>query len=378
MRVLLWAGAYAPAVGGVETIVQGLGESLVRRGDAVAVFAPSGSEAESHAEQAGVEVHWLPFQATLASRDPARIQLLGSVVSDRAETFAPDLIHAHGLHPSLYFLLRSARSLGVPLVVTLHGWSEVPLGPEAIVARILHLARRVTGVSGYTVASLLARLPDLAPKTVRIYNGCVDREPPPRPLRASPPHLVCLGRLVELKGFDCVVRALPAVLRRWPEARLTLVGEGPERSPLERLAAELGVSDRVELLGYVSEADKIVVLDDASVVVSPSRPFDPRRSWSGEGLNLASVEAALRARPVVATRGHGLEEAVVDGRTGLLVESGDQVALERALARVIEDETWARALGAAARRRALDVFDWDRQVQRYRSLYAEVLEEQQP
>jgi glycosyltransferase involved in cell wall biosynthesis len=168
---------------------------------------------------------------------------------------------------------------------------------------------------------------------------------------------------VRQKGFDVAIAAFARLRDRFPHARLTVAGDGPERQALERLAIELGARDRTEFLGMVPPPRVSEVLDAATVVLMPSR---------FEGLPLVAIEAALAARTVVATPVGGLQEIVVDRETGRLVPADDPAALADAVAELLDQPDQVAGLGARARQRALDRFGLTACVQRYDALYQQL------
>jgi glycosyltransferase involved in cell wall biosynthesis len=153
--------------------------------------------------------------------------------------------------------------------------------------------------------------------------------------------VVGLGRLVPIKGFDLLVRALPAVVEQIPSARVLLVGEGAERPRLEALARSLGVAERLGMLGGVF--DVTTRLAAADVLAVPSR---------NEGMGRVIVEAMALGIPVVATAVGGTPDVVTDGESGRLVLPEDVVALAAALVELGRDETLRDKLGEAAQARA--------------------------
>jgi glycosyltransferase involved in cell wall biosynthesis len=177
------------------------------------------------------------------------------------------------------------------------------------------------------------------------------------------PRLVFAGRLVPEKGLGLLIDSLPALLERAPAATLTVAGDGPLRRDLETRVRGLGLESCVTFVGEQQPHEVTALIDGAMAVVVPSRV---------EGFGLVALEAALRGRPVVATRAGGLPEVVRDGATGLLVAPGDAGALASAVARLIGDPALAARLGAAARVHARATFDWDRHVGLYEELYARV------
>jgi glycosyltransferase involved in cell wall biosynthesis len=172
--------------------------------------------------------------------------------------------------------------------------------------------------------------------------------------------IVGVGRLVHLKGFDLLIRAvarLPAELG----ARLLILGEGPARADLERLVAELGVGDRVELTGAL--LNPWAVMGRAHVVAVPSR---------SEAFPTVIGEAMALARPVVAARcSPGVDAYLEGGRSGILVPPDDVDALAAALTSVLSDDALRNRLAEEGRRR-VEAFDFPDTVARYEQLMLEV------
>jgi glycosyltransferase involved in cell wall biosynthesis len=169
------------------------------------------------------------------------------------------------------------------------------------------------------------------------------------PESRAEPVVVFLGRLRRYKGAQHPIAAFPRVLKAVPGARLSIVGDGPYRRDLERLARSLGVSERVSFHGAVSQREKVALLNRAQVAVNTS----PKEGWG-----LTAVEANACGLPVVASRSPGLVESVRDGETGILVTHGDHRALADALVRLLTDRETRLRLAAGAIRWAR-TFDWE-------------------
>jgi glycogen(starch) synthase len=165
------------------------------------------------------------------------------------------------------------------------------------------------------------------------------------------------------KGFDLMLRAFARLTGRYPAARLTIAGDGPERDALKGCAADLGISQRVDFLGWTPPQAVPTLINAATIVVIPSRT---------ETLGLVAIQAAQMARPVAAVQVGGLAEVVVHGETGILAGPEDSRALAEAIIMLLERPEQARQMGRAARERALDVFAWERHVDAYQALYRRV------
>ncbi|WP_454049324.1 glycosyltransferase [Cellulomonas sp. Marseille-Q8402] len=294
-----------------------------------------------------------------------------------ARTAPPDVVHAHFWMSGLA-ALQAARPLEVPVVQTFHALGSVkhryqgaadtsPPGrvrAESVVARRADL---VIATCSDEVAEL-ERLGLPAARTRVVPCGVdVARFTPARG-SGTGRRLVAIGRLVERKGVDTVVRALAEV----PGADLRVAGgpprdrlaDDPEARRLLEVAREAGVGDRVRLLGGVRHEDVPALLRSADVVVATP--------WY-EPFGIVPVEAAACGVPVVGSAVGGLLDTVQDGVTGTLVPARDPAALAAALRVLLDDDGLRAAYGRAARRAAVDRYAWDRVAARTVAVYATLL-----
>ena len=167
--------------------------------------------------------------------------------------------------------------------------------------------------------------------------------------KAARPTLLFVGRLRRYKGLDWVLRAMPRLLERVPEARLEVVGDGPWQPELVRQAAARGVAHAVEFLGFLPPAEKVRRMRAAWALLQPS----PKEGWG-----LTVVEAGACGTAVIAADSPGLRDSVRPGETGLLVPSNDDAALADACARVLSDAALRTRLAEAGVRWAAR-FRWD-------------------
>jgi len=170
-----------------------------------------------------------------------------------------------------------------------------------------------------------------------------------------------VGSLVYRKGVHVLLQAFKKLVDKGLRARLDIIGNGPERSPLEQTAHRLGISSCVVFHG---EQQNIVgFLQEASVFVLPS---------FAEGLPNVLLEAMACALPVVATRVGGNIDIIEDGQNGMLVDCNDPEQLSRALQAVSEDRDLAKKLGAAARKTVASRFSIEQVADQYCNLYEEL------
>ena len=179
---------------------------------------------------------------------------------------------------------------------------------------------------------------------------------PPDPPReeVSPPVLLAVGRLVEKKGFDTLIRAAGTLQDNGAQFRLRIAGDGPLWSALQRLTNELGLTEAVRFLGPLTEAELEQQYAQATAFVLPCQiGTDGNR----DGLPNTLLEAMARGLPVVSTTLESVREAIADGEHGLLVAPGDAAALADALAQLLGDPDERRRLGGAARARVAADYD---------------------
>ncbi|MCF6283579.1 MAG: glycosyltransferase family 4 protein [Candidatus Hydrogenedentes bacterium] len=186
--------------------------------------------------------------------------------------------------------------------------------------------------------------------------------------KASRPTILYLGRLKHYKGVDHIIKVLPALRERIPAVHLNIAGTGDARPHLERLAAQLGVTENISFLGFVSEADKLRLYQEAWLTCLPSYK---------EGFGLTIPEAALCGTPTVGYDVPGLCDAIEDQETGLLVPYGDLDALTEALRTLLSDDAVRQPMGHAAQTRYKD-FTWERAAEQMEAWLTGFIEEESP
>jgi glycosyltransferase involved in cell wall biosynthesis len=258
----------------------------------------------------------------------------------------PAILHTHLVHADAYGLLAGTAARVPVRFSTKHGFNEFREAPyfglaDRAVASLAHvhiaisrgLARYLEDVEGFDGESF------------EIVHYGIDPNGEPKPYVDGERRLLCVGRLIPIKGHIVLLRAFAAAKVELPDLQLDIAGGGPLEPALKALVRELGITDSVTFLGHVSPIQ--AAIERAAVVVVPSM---------GEGFGMVALEAMERARPVIAAAIGGLGELVRDGETGLLVTPGEAEPLRAAIVRLAGDLDLARQMGDAGRRRALAGF----------------------
>ncbi len=321
-------------------------------------------------EDAGIRVHRLNarWRVDLA----ALLRLVGLV---RAGSY--HILHSHLFRADVYGCLAAIRLGGerLHLVSTRHNDDRFFLHPLIGTLHYLISARQdmIIAISDHVARFTIARGVRDVRRVRRVYHGLEPEDAAgAQRARARVRHELGVGadvylvgnvgRLAPQKGQRHLVRAMPLLLEQVPRAHLAIVGAGDLEGFFRELAQELGVADRVHVLG--ARRDVAAIMQAIDVFAMPS-------IWEGFGIVL--LEAMAAGRPIVASRVATIPEVVVDGETGLLVPPGDPVALADALAALALDAERASALGSAGRERLQRCFSIEKMVGDTEGLYEELL-----
>ncbi|HEY7718822.1 MAG TPA: glycosyltransferase [Pedococcus sp.] len=280
-------------------------------------------------------------------------------------------VHAHFAHdPALVGLLTS-RLTGLGFTFTAHARDLLQIPASSLVARARH-ARAVVTCCEANADYIRATVPPESLPALEVVHHGVDlgRFAPRPPVAADDaagrPLITTVGRLVAKKGFDDLLRALALLAGRGAGFTCRVYGDGPLRDELTRLRDDLGLGDRVELVGARSGDEVVAALGRTDVFALTPRVTD---DGDRDGIPNVLVEAMACALPVVTTDVGGVPELVDDGANGLVVPSGSPERVADALAALLASAELRRRLGAAARRRVEDDYDVDAAAGRLRALY---------
>jgi len=266
------------------------------------------------------------------------------------------VVHAHWVLPQGLLAVLGRR---IPVLCTAHGGDL--FGLQSILSGwlkrwTLRHVSRLTVVSRALAEEALRN--GIEPERVLVAPMGVDLQGtfiPGDPAEQDVPTLLFVGRLVAKKGVATLIEALPAIRQRHPDARLRVVGDGPERERLEDLARHLEIANAVDFVGAIANRDLPEIFRAAEVVVFPSVIAE---DGDREGFGLVAVEALGCACAVVGSDLPAMQEYLRDGETGLVTRAGDANALAGAVSDLLDDPTLRQRLGEAGRRYVVERYDW--------------------
>lgn len=313
-------------------------EGLNARNYVTELVSPENSELGKRAHARGVTIHSV-------SRHFARISAAFKI-SELTRTGRYDIVHANEAHAVTAAWLAKAHRR-VPFVISRR--VGYPIRNGSLALSRYQAAARILPISGW-VAERLAASGIPAEKMTVVYEGVeiprLRSAEVRREARAfwgitdDSPLLGCVGVLLPDKGQDLLIRALGDVRTEFPQAKLLLAGDGPDKSRLKQLAKKLGISDAVIFAGFVKAMDPVYAALD--VFLFPSR---------FEGLGTSLLSAMSHAVPSIAFHCCAFGEIIEDQNSGFLVELGDETSLKNATAALLRDPSRAKQIGQAARTR---------------------------
>lgn len=349
-RILYWTARFWPHIGGVEVLGLHLIPALQARGMQVQVVTShSGTPLPDDDRSNGIPLRRYHFLTSLARRDVPGMMQARRGLAELKRTFRPDLVHLHLSGPESLFHWQTENAHPAPTLVTVHAIPNELQAQDSLLAHTLRRAAWVTTVSAVMLERLRELVPEIRERSSVIYNGIAPPAEPIAPLPTDPPVFLCLGRLVDWKGFDVAIAAFAGLLRAFPRARLIVAGDGPARAGLEAQVKALGIEPAVAFRGWVPPEQVVHCINESSAVVIPSR--------RDENLPIVALQAAQMARPVIASNVSGLPEIVHHLETGILVAPDRPEALAAAMGDLARDAEWARRLGLANRASAARRFN---------------------
>ncbi len=291
----------------------------------------------------------------------------------RSERF--DLIHAHWLIPQGFVAALSLLMTGkkIPLLCTSHGGDLFALkgkGLQRLKRWVINKSAALTVVSKAMRKTVVAM--GIDPDKVEVIPMGVDLKSlftPDPCVQRKTDELLFVGRLVEKKGVQFLLEAMPAVLKKHPSIRLILAGSGPMEEELRQQAQRLQISDRVAFLGMVSQTKLPDLYRTATLAIFP---FVVAKSGDQEGFGLVQVEAMGCECPIIAGDLPAIHDIITHEENGMIVESGNAQALADAIIRMLADPDLCAKLAGEGRRRVVQKFDWEIVAEKYAGEYKKI------
>lgn len=371
MKILIITGTYAPETGGIAELLQGFAKGLIEHGNQVRILAGVPGAARFSSSSTPVTEFDLRPRGYLQ-----RISACRSAFLRLAKETTFDRVIASSWSPFAVGLPATVNGRRLPVDILCHGMDLLEASKSfryrVLMKRTLRRAARIIANSRYTrelARSLGAPEDNLLVLPPGVDSSEFSAGEPDRALLSryqipsQAPVIISLGRLIQRKGFDLVIRALPQVLRVHPCAIHLIVGDGPDRERLLALARNLGVANNVRYAGPVPVSERCAHYRLASVFVMPNRLV--QEAGDVEGFGIVFLEAACCELPAIGGKSGGVSDAIEDGVTGYLIDPARSEDCAQKIITLISNQDLRGRLGRAARMRACTHFSWPAITARY-------------
>ncbi|SNY90480.1 phosphatidylinositol alpha-1,6-mannosyltransferase [Cohaesibacter sp. ES.047] len=343
--ILITAQAFPPRTGGIQNLLAGTAESIARAGYEVLVLADDGKDARTWAKGANLpyKVEWFSGPRPIRRWRKARRVMQLAKDNSIEGLFADTWKSLELLRPPFPF----------PIVTWAHG-NEFPnvSGKAERIKAALSKADHIVFNSQETKDRAKAFTPETVPSSIvnppifEAVEPMAEDEGRVEAIWGShSPRLLSTCRLIDWKGLDQAIAAMPAILLDHPQAKLAIAGIGNDLDRLQALVKNLDVEDHVEFLGWIEDSTKTALYRSADLFLQPGRQIVEER----EGYGITYVEAALQGLPAISGDAGGAPEAIVDGKSGLVVDATVTGNVSEAVLTVLGDKTRHKDMRVAAK-----------------------------
>ncbi len=279
----------------------------------------------------------------------------------------PDLVFCNTIRNVITAVV--VKLMGYPVIIHIHEKNLDGAAGKLFACLMDRFASRVIFICNYARDTFVRRAKGLQAKSTVIYNGydgsaAIENESLPAGGGLGDfPVMVTIAKLAEHKRVGDLISAMSILIHDFPRARLHIIGEGPLFHDLAGQVRTAGLEERVSFVGYVKDVS--VYLRTADVFLAP---------FANEGCNMATIEAMVYGRPVIAAASGGLLEIVDQGQTGFFYPVGNVDLLTELVSNVCRSDELRRELGSAGRSRAAALFSQERQMGMIEALLAETIQ----
>jgi len=326
----------------------------------------------------GIKVYRLDVKS---KHDPKHYFQLKKIIKEEKA----DILHAHIWNPaSCRYAYLVAQSTKIPLIITEHDPFKLSPFKDFFKKRFLQYVTKIVAISNNNKHLLSELYPEHKQKITVIHNGLDLTWWQSQLLRFTDEDLrhikedlfhckentliiTTVAELNERKGIKYLINAVPEVIKKYPNTKFIIIGDGPNKADYENLIKKLDLENHVHLTGQQKEIPKL--LKSSNIFLLPS---------IREGFGMVNLEAMITPLPIIATKAGGIPEVIEDGKTGILVEPGNTKALVEALEKLISSSELREKYALAGHERVLKKFDAKEMAIAYGKLYEDIKISQKP
>ena len=287
----------------------------------------------------------------------------------------PQIIHAHWLMPQGAFALlyKKISRQKFKIICTSHGIDVFSLRGRFFTCAKKWLIKNLDGLSAVSQALKNELIRNYKADKVKVIHNAVNTQKFNAGLNykiKNGPRLIFVGRLVEKKGVEYIIKAMPKIIKSFPACRLKIAGDGPEKEKLQKLNRALNSKNNIKFLGSVPHDNIPAYLSASDIFIGPSIVA---KNQDTEGFGMVFIEAMACGLPIVATAVGGISDIIKDNKNGFIVKEKNEGAIASAIIKLLHDESLRERLGQAGRITVEEKFTWESITSKYYEAYLEVL-----
>lgn len=368
-KTLIVTLEYPPQIGGIATYIDQMAQSLPSE-DVIVLCPPMAGAKEFDENRPFLIIR----KNLLGGLWPKWLKMY-FLVKKIVKTYGVEVVHVHHVLPVGYIARRLKRKLGVPYLVFSHGTDVTKISEKKrkmkLASLVMQGAEQIIFNSNNLKTRFLEKLPKFADKSSVMYP-CPDMGFSEKPDEAviqkmkdkyaleGKKVVLTVSRMVPGKGFMHLLRLMPAVLQRVPYMVWFIVGDGPQREDIIAHLRKYNLQNSVRFIGQVPHEDLRDYYYLADIFLLLTHPY----KGVEEGLGLVFLEAAACGKPVIAGRSGGVEEAVLDEQTGIVLDVDQEPeSIIESIVELMKDEDRATELGKNGQQRIQTEFVWENQLQ---------------
>jgi phosphatidylinositol alpha-1,6-mannosyltransferase len=384
MNLLMVTFDFPPTVGGIQTRASNYVQHLVKmKNDVVVVHLLNPRVLKTHfGEISGKDEMYVEnFFGATVYRYPSKVKKLFRIFFKTLKVIKNsriDTIHimSGGNTPAGLLFLLYGKVKGLRTGVSFYGKDILSSRHNLLDILLMRFSMFIADKIGANSVATSRLMPKMVQHKITILYPGIDPQVLTRFKKkritkegAKEKIVLFVGRLVWRKSVHEVLQAFKVVQEKVPEVRLIIVGDGPQRNDLFDLAQKLGIQKKVEFTGTLTGDELWDKYYECDVFVMPSKSFLWRGRGDMEGFGMVFLEAGLFKKPSIGTWSGGIPEAVLNGKTGILIPEGDVVALKDAMILLLTNKDLAKRLGEHAYVRVLSEFTWEKATLRFFSMW---------
>ena len=365
--IIITTQCFEPKIGGIESLMTGMAEAMSNYGEKVIVLADGLEEKNDENKKYIIKRFngWKPIRRFNKAKYLEKLCLENNVKAIYADSWK-----------SVEYLNKKNKKI----LVLAHG-TEIPKQYWTVVFDMLRFKRnriqssyknifKIIANSNYTKELMQASLNikseliDIIHPGIDVYEDFIseeDKQNVKQIIKKNSPVITTLARVEERKGHKYVINAIAEIKNKFPNLLYLIAGKGPYLDEIISYTKKMNVSENVKFLGWITEPEKSLILKNSDLfVMTPTTVGE-----SVEGFGMAYIDAAFHSLPSIGTNSGGISDAIINGHTGLICDSGNQSEITKNILSLLESNSLRKQLGENGRKLAQNQYSWDNKIIEY-------------